>query len=66
MTNLEFIKLFSKISITKICRENNVRQNNLWAGKSKPENVKKVADGIVEDMLELLIKYVKDSNEAAK
>ena len=63
MTNLEFIKLFSKISITKICRENNVRQNNLWAGKSKSENVKKVADGIVEDMLELLIKYVKDSNE---
>lgn len=63
MTDLEFIKLFSKISITKICREKNVRQNNLWTGKSKPENIKKVADGIVEDMLELLIKYVKDSNE---
>lgn len=38
MTDLEFIKRFSKINIKVICEENNINSANLWTGKTSKKN----------------------------
>lgn len=38
MTDLEFIKRFSRINIKSICEENNINSANLWTGKTSKKN----------------------------
>lgn len=38
MTDLEFIKRFSRINIKAICEENNINSGNLWTGKASKKN----------------------------
>lgn len=50
MTDLEFIKKFSKITIKKVCEENGVKPNNLWTGsisKNKLSIIRKAIEAEV-------------------
>lgn len=42
MTDIEFIKRFSKITVTESCKEAGVNPSNVYAGRAKPEVVEKV------------------------
>ena len=52
--DLEFIKAFSKIKISSICKELCIDRSNLLNGKSSNENIKKVKDKIIEKYNEIL------------
>lgn len=60
MNDLEFIKNFSKITITKACNECNVSRANLISGRSKEENAKKVAYYIKNELLKLMLECEKN------
>lgn len=53
--DLEYIKNFSKITITKACKLANVRKNNLYAGKVKESKVKKVRKILESNVAELYL-----------
>lgn len=46
MTNLEFIKAFSKISIAQICKDLKVNKSNVWSGNASEDSIKKVREEI--------------------
>lgn len=54
--DLEFIKNFSKISISKICCELNINRQNLLNGRSSYDNVLKVKNKIIKEFNCLLEK----------
>lgn len=54
--DLEFIKNFSKISISKICCELNINRQNLLNGRSSNESVLKVKNQIIKEFNCLLEK----------
>lgn len=55
--DLEFIKNFSKISISKICCELNINRQNLLNGRSSNENVLKVKNQIIKEFNCLFERY---------
>lgn len=58
MEDLEFIKKFSNIHVSKICKKMKVDRSNLLNGKSKKENEKKVRSEIESEIAKL---YINDS-----
>lgn len=63
MTELEFIKAFSKITIRSVCLECKVDYSNLFAGRSSNENEIKVRDLIEKRIYELLEEYHGESED---
>lgn len=57
MDNLEYIKKFSKINITKTCKKLRVDRSNLLSGRTTKENIKKVREELESEVAKL---YVKD------
>lgn len=55
MTDLEFIKNFSKINISGICRELGIDRANLYNGKTSIENVHKVKRAIEDKLARLYL-----------
>lgn len=55
MDDLEFIKKFSKVNITKACKKAKVDRINLYNGKVKPEKVKKVKRILESEIAKLYI-----------
>lgn len=54
--DLEYIKSFSKITITKACKIAGIKnKNNLWTGKTKKENIKKVRKILESNIAELYL-----------
>lgn len=53
--DLEFIKKFSKISVTNICKKKKVNRGNLLNGLSTKENSKKVRKGIESEVAKLYL-----------
>ena len=53
MDDLEYIKKFSKITITKVCKMANVDQSNLWAGKTSKEKTKQIREIIQNEVNKL-------------
>ena len=51
--DLEFIKSFSKINVTQICRELNIDRPNLMKGKASSETTRKVREEIEKRLDEL-------------
>ena len=47
--DLEFIKQFSKISISRLCRENKINRSNLLCGRSTKKNSKKIKKAIMKE-----------------
>lgn len=53
MSDLDFIKEFSKIKIAPICKKLNIDKSNLWAGKVSSDKVKLVKDEIIRELIKL-------------
>lgn len=56
MDDLDFIKAFSKINITNICRKERVNRSNLLNGNSTKENAKKIRQRIESEVAILYVK----------
>lgn len=52
--NLDFIKAFSQITITRICKDLNVDRPNLLKGNASTETTRKVKEELEKRILELL------------
>ena len=63
MTDLEYIKKFSEITIRKVCQENGIATNNLYTGKCSYASVKKVRKAIEAEVAKLHIEEYKDLNK---
>ena len=63
MKDIEYIKKFSKITITGICRKLNVNRTNLLTERTTKENTKKVREEIESEIAKL---YLKEENENVK
>lgn len=46
MSDLDYIKKFSKITVKKICINNDIDPSNLWAGRVSKEKIKLVRKAI--------------------
>lgn len=57
MTDLDFIKQFSKIRVSLICQKLKIQSNNVYTGKAKKENISKVKDEIYKELTKLLSRY---------
>ena len=44
--DLEFIKKYSKISITVICKKISVNRGNVWTGRASADTIRKVREAI--------------------
>lgn len=55
MTDLEFIKNFSKIQISKICKKHNITRQNIYQGNASQEKIKIVRDEIFEELKKLFM-----------
>lgn len=53
--DIEYIKRFSKITISGVCRELNIDRSNVLSGKAKEEIIKKV-----RMLLEEKIRYLQN------
>lgn len=63
MEDLEFIKKFSKISITKACKNCYVNRANLINNRTTKENIKKVREDLESQVAELYIKKGKENEK---
>lgn len=61
MDDLTYIKKFSKITITDVCKKAKVNKSNLFNGKASKKSVKKVKKQIESDVARLYL--VDDKNE---
>lgn len=55
MDDLTYIKKFSKITITDVCKKTKVNKSNLFNGKASKKNVKKVKKQIESDVARLYL-----------
>lgn len=55
MDDLKFIKCFSKINITKVCKKLKIDRSNLLNGKTTKENIKKVRQELESEYAKLYI-----------
>ena len=55
MNDLDYIKKFNSVQITKICKKLNIDYANLISGRSKKDNVKKVKKEIESEIAKLYI-----------
>lgn len=55
MEDLEFIKNFSKVSISKACKKAKVNISNLYAGRVKKEKVKLIKKILESEIAKLYI-----------
>lgn len=56
MTDFEYIKKFSKITVKNACNKNKIDYSNLLAHRTTPENYKKVREEIESEFAKLYIK----------
>lgn len=55
MNDLEYIKKFNQIQITKICKNAKVNRGNLYSGRTKKENIAKVRKTIESEIAKLYL-----------
>lgn len=55
MNDLEYIKKFNQIQLTKICKNTKVNRGNLYSGRTKKENIEKVRRTIESEIAKLYI-----------
>ena len=63
MDDLEYIKKFSKINITKACKKCHVNRGNLLNNKTTEENIKKVRQELENQVAKLYVKKEELKNE---
>ena len=60
MSDYQFIKEFTNITITSICKKLGIRTCNVCNGQTTDENYKKVKNEIVRELLMLIIQDKKE------
>lgn len=63
MEDLEFIKKFSKISISRICEKKKINRVNLLTNRTTKKNAKIVREEIESEVAKLYIKNDNEENE---
>ena len=63
MTDLEFIKRFSRITIKNACLTNGFNSNNLWAGKMKKKRIHLIRKAIEAEIGNLYIEEYRSEIE---
>jgi hypothetical protein len=63
MTDLEWIKRFTKITLSRICEQVGVDRTNLSKGKVDPEKIKQVKELMCKEYEELNEIYKKELSE---
>ena len=63
MSDLEYIKKFSKITITKACKKEDVNMSNLFNGRISEEKTKKIKKRLEHEIAKLYIIKECDENE---
>lgn len=56
MEDYDFIKKFSKITIKKVCDDNNISDSNIWAGRASKKKLHIVRTSIESEIAKLYIK----------
>lgn len=51
---LNFIKNFSKITVSSICKDNNISSSNLWRGNTSSNNIDIVYISILENVKKII------------
>lgn len=51
---LQLIKQFSKINISKICKDHNINRENILKGRASEQTTKQLHDEIIKQIKELL------------
>lgn len=62
MKDLDYIKSFSKISITSACKKLNIDRANLLNGRLKKDKVKQVREELESEVAKLYIKKESENN----
>lgn len=57
LKNVEFIKDFNKITVTRACKEENVKDANLYTLKASLESIKRIKENIDKRIKELYEAY---------
>lgn len=52
--DLEFIKAFSKLSVTQVCRDLGIDKSNVYTGKASAEVISSVAEEIKKRLDEIM------------
>ncbi len=55
MTDYQFIKEFTNITVASICKKLGIRSCNVFNGQTTDENYKKVKNEIIRELLMLMI-----------
>lgn len=63
MKDIEYIKKFSKISISGICKKNKINRQNLLNNRTTQKNAKIVREEIESEIAKLYIKKDDNINE---
>lgn len=66
MSDLDFIKAFSKITLTNACKILKVNLNNILNGRASRETTKKLRDYLENEMLSLYAKKKVFDDESRK
>lgn len=62
LKNVQFLKDFNKITVTKACIEENVKDSNLYTLKASKESIQRIKDNIDRKIKELYEVYDEDSS----
>ena len=57
MSDYSFIKGFQDIKLSKICKKYNINLGNIISGITSEENVKKVKNELIRELLSLMLTY---------
>ena len=63
MSDYEFIKEFREIKMTDICEKLKIKQTNIISGKTSNENLRKVKEEIIKELVCLFTKDVTTSEK---
>lgn len=62
MKNVQFLKDFNKITVIRACKEENVRDSNLYTLKASKESIQRIKDNIDKRIKELYEVYNEDNS----
>ena len=57
MSDYQFIKEFTNITVASICKKLGIRSCNIFNGQTTDENYKRVKNEIIRELLSLMIQY---------
>ena len=60
MNNIEFLKNYNKITVSKACRDLKISRANLMSGRSSSENSEKIVNYIKNELLKLMLECEKN------